>query len=52
MEEASKARITEEGEKIAEEAQARAEAEAARIRRQADSKIERAVRFTLSEVLP
>jgi len=52
MEEAAKARITAEDEKLAAEAQARAEAEAARIRRQADSNIERAVRFVLSEVLP
>ena len=52
MEAASRIRITEEGKKLSEEAQARAEEEAARICRQADSKIERAVRFTLSEVLP
>jgi vacuolar-type H+-ATPase subunit H len=52
MEGDSKNRITEEVKKLAAEAQARAEDEAARIGRQADSKIEHAVRFTLSEVLP
>lgn len=52
MEEDSKNRISEEGKKLAAEAQVRAEAEAARIGRQADSKVEHAVRFILSEVLP
>jgi vacuolar-type H+-ATPase subunit H len=52
MSEASKARITGEGNKLAEEAHTRAEAEADRLRRQADSHIDRAVGFILSEVLP
>jgi vacuolar-type H+-ATPase subunit H len=52
MEDASKARITAEGEKLAAEAQARAEAEAESIRQQAESSIESAVSFILSEVLP
>jgi len=52
MEEDAKARITEEGEKLAQEARARAEAETERIRRQAAPRIERAVSFLLSEVLP
>jgi vacuolar-type H+-ATPase subunit H len=52
MEEDSKTRINDESKKVAAAAQARAEAEAAGISRQADSKIEHAVRFILSEVLP
>jgi vacuolar-type H+-ATPase subunit H len=52
LEEDSKTRITEEGNKLAAEAKARAEAEAERIVRQAESKVEHAVRFILSEVLP
>jgi hypothetical protein len=52
MEEDSKTRINDESKKVAAAAQARAEAEAAGICRQADSKIEHAVRFILSEVLP
>ena len=52
IDETSKAQITEEAKKLAEAAQARAEAEAERICRQADPHIDRAVRFILSEVLP
>ena len=52
MEGDSKNRITEEVKKLAAEAQARAEDEAACIGRQADSKIEHAVKLILSEVLP
>jgi vacuolar-type H+-ATPase subunit H len=52
MEQDSRSRITEEDKKLGAAAQARAAAEAARIGRQADSKIEHAVRFILSEVLP
>ena len=52
MAETSKAQTTEEGNKLTEDAQTRAEEEADRIRRQADSHIDRAVTFILSEVLP
>jgi len=52
MEDASRARITAEGENLDAEAQARAEAEAERIRLQAEPNIEPAVSFILSEVLP
>ena len=52
MQDASKVRITAEGEKLAVEAQARAEAETERIRQQAEPNIEPAVSFILSEVLP
>lgn len=52
MEANSKTRIAETEKKLSQEAQARAEGEVAHIRRQADSNIERAVRFILSEVLP
>ncbi|MEJ2101673.1 MAG: V-type ATPase subunit subunit G family protein [Desulfobacterales bacterium] len=49
---ASKVRITAEGEKLTVEAQARAEAETERIRQQAEPNIEPAISFILSEVLP
>ena len=52
MQDASKARITVQGEKLAAEAQTVADAEAERIRQQAEPNIEPAVSFVLSEVLP
>ena len=52
MQESSKARITAECEKLAIEAQARAEAETELIRQQAEPNIEPAVSFVLLEVLP
>jgi vacuolar-type H+-ATPase subunit H len=47
-----KARIAEESEKYAEDARVRGEAEAQRIREQAERNMDRAVDFILSEVLP
>ncbi len=52
MEQALEARIKQESEKYAQEAQARAEAETRSIRQQADPNIDRAVDFLLSEVMP
>ena len=52
MQDASKARITVQGEKLAAEAQTVADAEAERIRQQAEPNIEPVVSFVLSEVLP
>jgi vacuolar-type H+-ATPase subunit H len=52
MQDASKVRITVQGEKLAAEAQTVADAEAERIRQQAEPNIEPAVSFVLSEVLP
>lgn len=52
MAEASRIRIADDEKKIDEEARARAEAEADRIHRQADTQIESAVKFILEEVLP
>ena len=52
MQDAAKARITVQGEKLAAEAQTVADAEAERIRQQAEPNIEPAVSFVLSEVLP
>ena len=47
-----KTRIAKESERYAEEGRTHGEAEAERIRQQADSNIERAVEYVLSEVLP
>jgi len=52
MEETLEARISQETEKRAKEAHRRSEAEAQRIRQQADPNIDRTVDFLLSEVLP
>jgi vacuolar-type H+-ATPase subunit H len=52
MAETSKAWIVKESEKYGGEARGRAEAEAERIRQQADANIDRAVDFILSEVMP
>jgi F0F1-type ATP synthase membrane subunit b/b' len=52
MSDVSMAQVAEECEMIAQESRRRAEAEARRIREQAEPRIDRAVEFILTKVLP